>query len=274
MAKISTYSPDYSISVDDKLIGTDAENSNVTKNYLVGDLLDFFENSAGFVPYTGATDNVNLGTYNLFADYIEGTNEIYSPILGGDNVDVYQELRISQNAVIKLDGDEGNIGDIIISQGIGNTPTWESRFNYLQAFSLVTQQCVAVSTPKTVEFEVSSFSNDVTTTSNQISFVNAGKYKIEVNARVQHTSGGGDAELSFWLKYASLNVDNSRQVYTVANTHVQEISYSFVVDIVNPADVILVQWTTTNLAAQLIPTVAATFYPAAPSVVLNIYRVG
>lgn len=197
MAKISSYPTDNNISLSDKVIGTDADNNDATKNFTVGDLLNLFENSAGFVRKANA-----------------------------------------------------------------------------QAFSLVTQQCVAVATAKTVEFEVSSFTDDVTTTSNQISFANAGKYKIEVNARVQHTSGGGDAELSFWLKYASLNVDNSRQVYTVANTHVQEVSYSFVVDIVNPSDIVFVQWSTTNLAAQLIPTVAATFYPAAPSVVLNVYRIG
>jgi hypothetical protein len=40
MAKISTYSIDNLISFDDKLIGTDAENSNATKNFLVGDLLE------------------------------------------------------------------------------------------------------------------------------------------------------------------------------------------------------------------------------------------
>lgn len=197
MAKISTYASDNNISLSDKLIGTDAENNNATKNFSVGGLLNVFENSGALLPIANA-----------------------------------------------------------------------------QAFSLVTQQCVAVGTAKTVEFEVSSFSNDVTTTSNQISFTNTGKYRIEVNARVEHTSGGGDAQLSFWLKYLSTNVANSRQVYTIANTHIQEISYSFVVDVTNTSDPILVQWSTTNLAARLIPTVAATFYPASPSVVLNVYRVG
>lgn len=39
MGKISSYSIDGSISYDDKLIGTDAENSSQTKNYLIGDIL-------------------------------------------------------------------------------------------------------------------------------------------------------------------------------------------------------------------------------------------
>lgn len=128
MAKISTYGPDYSISVDDKLIGTDAENSNATKNYLVGDLLDFInENLTNIgVPYVGATQNVNLGTYNFLADYIEG-NEFYGQIVGGDSLEAYEELKVYPNAPISLDGDEGNSGDLMISQGPLTNPIWQTQ---------------------------------------------------------------------------------------------------------------------------------------------------
>lgn len=44
MAKISTYALDSLISLNDKLIGTDADNSNITKNYEVGDLLALIPN--------------------------------------------------------------------------------------------------------------------------------------------------------------------------------------------------------------------------------------
>jgi hypothetical protein len=39
MGKISTYQNDSLITVEDNVIGSDAENSNVTKNYRVGDIL-------------------------------------------------------------------------------------------------------------------------------------------------------------------------------------------------------------------------------------------
>lgn len=45
MARIATYSQDTSISADDLLIGTDAEDSNITKNYKVGDLRSFMTDS-------------------------------------------------------------------------------------------------------------------------------------------------------------------------------------------------------------------------------------
>jgi hypothetical protein len=39
MGKISTYNIDANVTIADKLIGSDAENSNETKNFLIGDIL-------------------------------------------------------------------------------------------------------------------------------------------------------------------------------------------------------------------------------------------
>ena len=47
MARISTYGLDTSISREDLLIGTDAEDNNITKNFSVGDLSDFIGNFGG-----------------------------------------------------------------------------------------------------------------------------------------------------------------------------------------------------------------------------------
>ena len=53
MARISTYTLDTSISTNDKLVGTDAEDSNITKNYQIGAFMAFI------------TGNLNL---DAFAD--------------------------------------------------------------------------------------------------------------------------------------------------------------------------------------------------------------
>ena len=58
MARISTYPLDTSISREDLLVGTDAEDSNITKNFSVGDLSDFIGNNGGTtntVPMFSAT---------------------------------------------------------------------------------------------------------------------------------------------------------------------------------------------------------------------------
>lgn len=49
MARIATYSQDTSISKNDLLVGTDAEDSNITKNYKVEDLAYFVKGYKDYV---------------------------------------------------------------------------------------------------------------------------------------------------------------------------------------------------------------------------------
>jgi hypothetical protein len=66
MARISTYELDNSISNNDKLVGTDAEDSNITKNFAVSDLVTFF------------TGNTNLPAFDDDADAGSGPSAIPS----------------------------------------------------------------------------------------------------------------------------------------------------------------------------------------------------
>ncbi len=49
MARISTYSLDASISADDLLVGSDAEDSNITKNYSIGALRSFIGSGGNLI---------------------------------------------------------------------------------------------------------------------------------------------------------------------------------------------------------------------------------
>jgi len=62
------------------LIGTEVGNNNATKNFSVGDVLNLFNDPAvltGFVPYTGATANVDLGTFTLSSGGADFFGSIY-----------------------------------------------------------------------------------------------------------------------------------------------------------------------------------------------------
>jgi len=63
MAKISTYPILSNPTINDILIGTDVEDLNITKNFSIGSIIDIIGNE--FVPYVGATGNVNLGAFNI-----------------------------------------------------------------------------------------------------------------------------------------------------------------------------------------------------------------
>ena len=58
MARISVYPLDTNISEDDLLVGTDAEDSNITKNFSVGDLKAFISNGST-LPYTSLVQLLN-----------------------------------------------------------------------------------------------------------------------------------------------------------------------------------------------------------------------
>ncbi len=65
MARISTYPIIVTPTLNDLLIGTDVENLNNTKNFTVADLGNVI--GQFYVPYVGATGNVNLGAFNITA---------------------------------------------------------------------------------------------------------------------------------------------------------------------------------------------------------------
>jgi hypothetical protein len=66
MAKISTYPFPSSPTLSDKLIGTDLNDMLMTKNFTISDIISV-AGSSTYVPYTGATTNVDLGAYDITA---------------------------------------------------------------------------------------------------------------------------------------------------------------------------------------------------------------
>jgi len=103
LAKISTYVIDGTIVDGDKVIGSDANNDLQTKNYKIGDLVNYFAASIGnnlLVPYVGATNDVDLGTYGLFVGSIDISGTFTS------------------------NGSVGLPGEVLMSQGPGLPAVW------------------------------------------------------------------------------------------------------------------------------------------------------
>jgi hypothetical protein len=114
MAKIDSYPlADSPISGSDKMIGTDTVNNNATKNFTVSELASFVNAGSGFVPYTGATENVNLGSQVLYA-----TGGIFYGTIQATNINAIGGLLINSNA--------GTSGQVLVSQGTGTPPIWSS----------------------------------------------------------------------------------------------------------------------------------------------------
>lgn len=81
MGFISGYLKDTNISLTDKLLGTDADNSLLTKNFEISDLISFIKSTETFVSKTGMV----LPTYANNAAAISGglaVNSIYKTSTG------------------------------------------------------------------------------------------------------------------------------------------------------------------------------------------------
>lgn len=102
MGKISTYVIDGTISNIDKVIGTDGNDNSITKNFTIGDLVSYFAVAIGdhLVPYQNATEDVNLGFFDLYAN----------------------NVRISNRVIVN--GDAGLPGQVLMSQGPSFPAAW------------------------------------------------------------------------------------------------------------------------------------------------------
>jgi len=104
MAKISTYGVDSTPSLGDKVIGTDVADNNATKNYLLSDIYNLFVSQGGgggYVPYSGATNDVDLGAHTITADSFIVNGGTSSGFLKADgSVDTTAYVTISTNQTI------------------------------------------------------------------------------------------------------------------------------------------------------------------------------
>jgi hypothetical protein len=161
MAKISTYPGPSSPSLSDMLIGTDVNDMNMTKNFSILDILSV-SGSTAYVPYIGATNNVDLGSYTLTTDILYATTSVDANTITfsgssfviadtgftniGLNIDLASNKyylgdtigslnsttivvddsnsRIELNGSIYTNGSVGTAGRILTSQGAGLPATW------------------------------------------------------------------------------------------------------------------------------------------------------
>lgn len=127
MAKISTYPVDGLISTDDFIIGSDAENVNITKNFTVGGILSLATLQTVLDNGNSATQSITL-VGNVAATNVSATTLLSAPTGSITNVNatnVNSSGQVSANDV-EISGllydaaaSEGNNGEFLKSTGTG-----------------------------------------------------------------------------------------------------------------------------------------------------------
>lgn len=122
MAKISTYPVDGLISTDDFIIGSDAENVNITKNFTVGGILSLANLQTVLDNGNTATQSITL-VGNVAATNVSATTLLSAPT--GTITNVNSSGQISANDVeiagllYDAAASEGNNGEFLKSTGTG-----------------------------------------------------------------------------------------------------------------------------------------------------------
>jgi hypothetical protein len=141
MARISTYPIDSGVSGGDMLIGTDVDNANATKNFTVSNLISYAATN-NLVPYTGATQNVDLGSFDLLVGgtlgvtglstlgAVNATSLSLSTTLGVTGLSTLGDVDVNGdidfNGLFSISGSQGLAGELLTSTGAGSPPIWSN----------------------------------------------------------------------------------------------------------------------------------------------------
>lgn len=216
--KISSYAVLSNPQLGDKLIGTDVNNMDVTKNFTISSLFQLGASSGLFVPYTGATDDVDLGLNSIRAVALikdggtasqflkaDGTvdSNAYVPYTGATSNVNLGANNITANSFIKVGGTSSQF---LKADGTVDSNAYLTADNFeftqvLNGFSTVSQAPSALDTPIIVSFGAAqgSPSADVELQAGgKIIFNRAGAYFVNGYGSVERQgSSGGVAIVLF-----------------------------------------------------------------------------
>lgn len=263
----------------------------------------------GFVPYTGATADVDLDSYRLTTDAVlarASTGILYLSPTPFDTVGLKLEfltgvyslgdyLSLSGGTYIKIDdantrielskgiytnGSEGIPGQFLTSQGAGLPATWAFPTAFaFGSFYDINSHSTAGSTEEYMQFGLSQGANGVSIVNNglgnptQITVAQTGVYNIQFSAQLTKT-GGTVADVNIYFKKNGVNVGASNTIVTLANNNHYIVAAWNIFIQLNAGQYAEIVWYTTNANVQLtsIP-VAVPPVDTVPSVILTVNRI-
>lgn len=311
MAKITTYPIDTNVTDGDKLIGTDVDNLDATKNFTIGGIVSHLATNH-FVPYTGATQTVSLGSewitttgkgsfglldVNGNSAFSGATNTFVGQVNAGFVKADFGIQLPNGGFAVGITNDEGGTGEVLISQGSNTAPVWGT-LPYIEPimasyYSDIDQLDLAIGVadgPNFMIFNQTYFSNpDISVDLNpvalsptfglptRLTFNKIGKFKIDFTAQIVKSSGGGTQKASIWFRKNTGNIANSnRHTIPLSTGEYFLAAWNFIVDITSVGDFIEICWQGANLKLEYeVPTSGPLPlpHPATPSTTVIITRV-
>lgn len=224
--------------------------------------------STTYVPYTGATSDVNLGLYSLSGYNLTATNSL------------------NTNGPLKVLSNAGVAGQLLVSQGAGGAPVWQDSTVAVDMFKgsfydNLTQNAAVINTAYAMIFRQedidSTLGISVTNGSlglpTRITVTHTGVYNIAFSAQLERATGGSSQTVDIWLKKNGTNVPSTcTKVNVQANAGYLVAAWNFFIKL-NAGDYVELMWSTTSTAISLHAAPANGVHPEIPSVILTINQV-
>jgi len=210
MPKISTYINATPISGSDQLIGTDASDMSMTKNFLISDLFAYFTSNNTL---QGILNNGNTAANQSIT--LTGTSFIQAPLGVFENISA-GNLTLS-GYIIDGNNSSGNVGDLLMYT-VSSGTRWQkmARGSF---YSTVNQSAALIDTAyaMTLNTTDSTVTNGVSIASNsRITVATAGVYNLQFSAQLDRVSGSGTETVDIWFRKNGTDINNSNTKITMA----------------------------------------------------------
>ena len=257
MGKISGYANDSTPNVGDKLIGTDVNDLNATKNFTIGQILSLGASSGLLVPYTGATGPVNLGSNSITSNSFIKAGGTSSQFLKADG-SVDSTTYATAASVTALAPKYGSFYDTTLQTALAANTAYPIKLN-------------STDNTATNGFVVD---NDGFGNATIIKAASAGVYNVAFSAQIQRTTGGSLESVNFWLRRNNTNLPWTNTFVNVqANSGYLVAAWNFFVQL-DAGSQFQLMWSTSSTAIQLVFGDLTAVHPATPSVILTVNKVG
>jgi hypothetical protein len=252
---------------------------------------------ATYVPYSGATQDVDLGSNNLTADVLFTTDRVQTSLIvpetgAGGVIDIGLKVapyitvdtanqRVDLNKPLYVDSSTGTAGQVLTSQGSGSEPTWTTppvlysatffhNANQANGGITVANQALLNSTQQASGFTLGP--------DNRVNVQNTGVYFLSVNLQLVFVGGGSSPyNVTAWFTVNDVIAPNSAFTFTTSSAQ-NDQTLATITDTValNAGDYIKVYWWASVAAISLLATPAGTnpTRPLSPSVNFSIFNIG
>lgn len=263
-----------------------------------------------YVPYTGASTNVNLGSNNITANsfvkvggtsaqflkadgsvdsttyltssslsgLVPYTGAVSSVNLGSNNITANSFIKLggTSSQFLKADGSVDSTTYATAASVTALAPRYGSFYDTTLQTALAANTAYPMKLNSTDNIATNGFAIGTDGLGNPtvIKASAAGVYNIAFSAQLQRTTGGSSETINIWLKRNGSNLAwTNTSVNVQANAGFLVAAWNFFVQLDAGAEAQLM-WATTSTAIQIVTAAATGVHPATPSVILTVNKVG